>query len=73
MVSEEEVMAITSSYKAINNLLNFILFLCMSFIMVSLMLLGYISIVCNVLLAWATLHQPYISTLKQTLSSPHPK
>ena len=39
----------------------------------SLMLLGYISIVCNVLLAWATLHQPYISTPKQTLSLPPPQ
>ena len=39
--------------------------------MVPLVLLGYI--MCNVLLAWATLHQPYISTLKQTLSSPPPQ
>ena len=28
---------------------------------------------CNVLLAWATLHQPYILTPKQTLSSPPPQ
>ena len=28
---------------------------------------------CNVLLAWATLHQLYISTPKQTLSSPPPQ
>ena len=28
---------------------------------------------CNVLLAWATLHQPYISTPKQALSSPLPQ
>ena len=41
--------------------------------MMSLMLLGYISIVCNVLLAWATLHQPYISTPKQTIIAPTPK
>ena len=39
--------------------------------MVSLALLGYI--MCNVLLAWATLHQPYVSTLRQTLSSPPPQ
>ena len=39
--------------------------------MVSLALLGYIT--CNVLLARATLHQPYISTPKQTLSSPPPQ
>ena len=41
--------------------------------MMSLMLLGSISIVCNVLLAWATLHQSYISTPKQTLSLPSPQ
>ena len=41
--------------------------------MMSPMLLGYISIVCNVLLAWATLHQPYISIPKQTLSLPPPQ
>ena len=28
---------------------------------------------CNVLLAWATLHQPYIYTPKQTLSLPPPQ
>ena len=28
---------------------------------------------CNALLAWATLHQPFISTPRQTLSSPPPK
>ena len=38
--------------------------------MMSPMLLGYVYIVCNVLLAWAALHQPYISIPKQTLSSP---
>ena len=42
----------------------------MSFNMMSLMLLGYISIVCNILLVWATLHQPYMSTPRQTLSMP---
>ena len=36
--------------------------------MVPLAIFGYLMY--NVLLAWATLHQPYISTLKQTLSSP---
>ena len=41
--------------------------------MMSLMLLGYMYIVCNVLLAWATLHQPYISMPKQTLSLPPPQ
>ena len=35
--------------------------------MALLMLLGYL--VCNILLAWATLQQPYIS---KTLSSPPP-
>ena len=39
--------------------------------MVPLALLGYIK--SNVLLAWATLHQPYTSTPKQTLSSPPPQ
>ena len=39
--------------------------------MVPLAILGYL--MCNVLLAWATLHQPYISTLKQALSSPPPQ
>ena len=36
--------------------------------MVPLTLFGYF--MCNVLLEWATLHQPYISTPRQTLSSP---
>ena len=39
--------------------------------MVPLALFGYL--MCNVLLAWATLHQPYISTPRQTLSSPLPQ
>ena len=39
--------------------------------MVPLALCGYL--MCNVLLAWATLHQPYISTPKQALSSPPPQ
>ena len=39
--------------------------------MVPLTLCGYL--MCNVLLAWATLHQPYISTPKQALSSPLPQ
>ena len=39
--------------------------------MVPLAIFGYL--MCNVLLAWATLHQPYILTLKQTLSSPPPQ
>ena len=39
--------------------------------MVPLALLGYI--MSNVLLTWATLHQPYISTPKETLSSPPPQ
>ena len=39
--------------------------------MVPLAIFGYL--MCNVLLAWATLHQPYISTLKQALSSPLPQ
>ena len=30
-------------------------------------------LMCNVLLAWATLHQPYILTPKQALSSPPPQ
>ena len=34
-------------------------------------LFGYL--ICNVLLAWATLHQPYISAPRQTLSSPLPQ
>ena len=39
--------------------------------MVPLALFGYLMF--NVLLAWATLHQPYISTPRQTLSSPPPQ
>ena len=39
--------------------------------MVPLVLFGYL--MCNVLLAWATLHKPYISTPGQTLSSPQPQ
>ena len=39
--------------------------------MVPLAIFGYL--MCNVLLAWSTLHQPYISTPKQTLSSPLPQ
>ena len=39
--------------------------------MVPLAIFGYL--MCNVLLAWATLHQPNISTLKQVLSSPLPQ
>ena len=39
--------------------------------MVPFILCGYL--MCNVLLAWATLHQPYISIPKQTLSSPPPQ
>ena len=39
--------------------------------MVPLALYGYL--MCNVLLAWATLHHPYISTPRQTLSSPLPQ
>ena len=39
--------------------------------MVPLAIFGYF--MCNVLLAWATLHQPYILTPKQTLSSPPPQ
>ena len=39
--------------------------------MVPFALLGYI--MSNVLLAWATLHQPYISSPKQTLSSLPPQ
>ena len=36
--------------------------------MVPLAIFGYL--MCNVLLAWAILHQPYISTPKQTLFTP---
>ena len=39
--------------------------------MVPLVLYGYL--MCNVLLAWATIHQPYILIPKQTLSSPPPQ
>ena len=39
--------------------------------MVPLALFGYL--MCNVLLEWATLHQPYISSPRQTLSSPLPQ
>ena len=39
--------------------------------MVPLVLFGYL--LCNVLLAWAMLHKPYISTPRQTLSSPPPQ
>ena len=39
--------------------------------MVALAIFGYLMY--NVLLAWATLHQPYISTPKQALSSPLPQ
>ena len=39
--------------------------------MVQLTIFGYL--MCNVPLAWATLHQPYILTLKQTLPSPPPQ
>ena len=39
--------------------------------MVPLAIFGYL--MCNVLLAWAILHHPYISTQKQVLSSPPPQ
>ena len=39
--------------------------------MVPSAIFGYL--LCNVLLAWATLHQPYISTPKLALSSPPPQ
>ena len=39
--------------------------------MIPLAIFGYL--MCNVLLAWATLLQPYISTPKQALSSPLPQ
>ena len=39
--------------------------------MVPLVLFGYL--MCNVLLAWATLHKSHISTPRQTLSSPLPQ
>ena len=53
------------------NQINYLFILGIPNTMVLLALLGYI--MCNVLLAWATLHQPYISTPKQTLSSPPPQ
>ena len=49
-------------------LLSFIFFLGKLYNMVLLMLLGYF--MCNVLLAWATLQQPYLS---KSLSSPPPQ
>ena len=39
--------------------------------MVLLTIFGYL--MCSVLLAWTTLHQPYILTPKQTLFSPPPQ
>ena len=39
--------------------------------MVPLVLFGYL--MCNVLLAWSTLHKLYISTPRQTLSLPPPQ
>ena len=39
--------------------------------MILLAIFGYL--MCNVLLAWATLHQPHISTPKQALSLPPPQ
>ena len=39
--------------------------------MVLLASIGFL--MCNVLLAWAMLHQPYVSTPRQTLSSPPPQ
>ena len=39
--------------------------------MVPLAIFGYL--MCSVRLAWATLHQPYISTPKQSLSSLPPQ
>ena len=39
--------------------------------MVPLIIFGYL--MCNVLLAWATLHQPCISIPKQSLSSAPPQ
>ena len=39
--------------------------------MVPLVLFGYL--LCNVLLAWPALYKPYISTPRQTLSSPLPQ
>ena len=39
--------------------------------MAPLVLFGYL--MCNVLLAWATLHKPYLPNPRQTLSSPPPQ
>ena len=39
--------------------------------MVPLFLFGYL--LCNVLLAWVTLHRPFLSTPRQMLSSPPPQ
>ena len=39
--------------------------------MAPLVLFGYL--MCNVLLAWATLHKPYFPNPRQTLSSPPPQ
>ena len=39
--------------------------------MASLVIFGYL--MCNVLLAWATLHKPNIPNSRQTLSSPPPQ
>ena len=39
--------------------------------MVQIVIFGYLR--CNVLLAWATLHKPYISMPKQALSSSLPQ
>ena len=39
--------------------------------MVLLVLFGYL--LCNALLAWATSHKPFLSTPRQTLSSPPPQ
>ena len=39
--------------------------------MVPFVLFGYL--LCNVLLTWATLHQPNISTPRQPLPSPRPQ
>ena len=39
--------------------------------MVPLVLFGYL--LCSVRLAWALLHKPFLSTPRQTLSSPPPQ
>ena len=39
--------------------------------MVPLVLFGYL--LCNVLLAWAMLHKPFLLTPRQVLSSPPPQ